>query len=79
MEFDKRDEKMTQDIKNLKMFIEDAENEGTDTVDGVTYPASHIWREIAQLALDLADQQEWFERYEDKNCGYKGLTLLKER
>lgn len=66
MEFDERDKKMTKDIKKLKMFIEDAENESTDIVDGVAYPASHIWREIAQLALDLADQQEWFERYEDK-------------
>lgn len=66
MEFDERDKKMAKDIKKLKMFIEDAENESTDIVDGVAYPASHIWREIAQLALDLADQQEWFERYEDK-------------
>lgn len=66
MEFDKRDEKMTQDIETLKMLIESAENEDWETIDGVTYGASHTWREIAQLALDLADQQEWFERYEDK-------------
>lgn len=66
MEFDKRDKKMTQDIETLKMLIESAENESTEIIDGVTYPTSHIWREIAQLALDLADQQEWFERYEDK-------------
>jgi hypothetical protein len=66
MEFDERDKKMTKDIKNLKMLIEDAENEGTEIIDGVTYPASHTWREIAQVALNLADQQEWFERYEDR-------------
>ncbi|OXC25249.1 MULTISPECIES: hypothetical protein [Lactobacillus] len=66
MEFDKRDKKMTQDIETLKMLIESAENESTEIIDGVTYPASHIWREIAKNALDLADQQEWFERYEDK-------------
>ena len=59
MEFDKRDKKMTQDIETLKMLIESAENEGTEIINGVTYPASHTWR-------DLADQQEWFERYEDK-------------
>ena len=66
MEFDKRDKKMTQDIETLKMLIESAENESTEIIDGVTYPTSYIWREIAKNALDLADQQEWFERYEDK-------------
>ena len=68
MEFDKRDKKMTQDIKTLKMLIESAENESTEIINGVTYSSSHTWREIAQLALNLADQREWFERYEDKNC-----------
>ena len=48
MEFDKRDEKMTQDIETLKMLIESAENESTEIIDGVTYPTSHIWREIAK-------------------------------
>ena len=73
MEFDKRDKKMTQDIETLKMLIESAENESTEI------PTSHIWREIAKNALDLADQQEWFERYEDKNCNYEKLTETKER
>lgn len=41
MEFDKRDEKMTQDIETLKMLIESAENESTEIIDGVTYPTSH--------------------------------------
>ena len=71
MDFDKRDKKMTQDIETLKMLIESAENESTEIINGVTYSASHTWREIAQLALNLADQQEWFERYEDKNCNYE--------
>lgn len=66
MDFDKRDKKMTQDIETLKMLIESAENESTEIIDGVTYPASHIWREIAKIALDLANQQEWFESYEDQ-------------
>ena len=66
MEFDKRDKKMTQDIETLKMLIESAENESTEIIDGVTYPTSYIWREIAKIALDLANQQEWFESYEDQ-------------
>ena len=73
MEFDKRDEKMTQDIETLKMLIESAENESTEIIDGVTYPTSHIWREIAKNALDLADQQEWFESYEYKENEHNGI------
>ena len=65
-EFEKYDKKMTQDISTLKRLVECAENEAPTIVDGTTYPASHGWYEVAQLALDLADQQEWFERYEDK-------------
>lgn len=65
-EFEKYDKKMTQDISTLKRLVECAENEAPTIVDGITYPASHGWYEVAQLALDLADQQEWFERYEDK-------------
>lgn len=65
-EFDKYAKKMTQDISTLKRLVECAENEAPTIVDGTTYPASHGWYEVAQLALDLADQQEWFERYEDK-------------
>ncbi|MBW8014231.1 hypothetical protein E0712_07355 [Lactobacillus helveticus] len=65
-EYDKRDAQMTKDIDTLKELIENAENEGTETIDGVTYGAPHTWREVAQLALDLADQQEWFDRYEAK-------------
>ena len=66
MEFDKRDEKMTQDIESLKSLIEGAENGSIEIIDGVTYPTSYIWREIAKIALDLANQQEWFESYEDQ-------------
>ena len=65
-EFEKYDKKMTQDISTLKRLVECAENEAPTIVDGITYPASHGWYEVAQLALDLADRQEWFERYEDK-------------
>ena len=67
-EYDKRDAQMSEDISTLKALIENAENGGWETIDGVNYGASHTWREIAQMALDLADQQEWFNRYEDKFC-----------
>lgn len=65
-EFAKRDNRMSKDIDTLKALVDNAESQGWTTIDGVTYGASYTWREIAQLALDLADQQEWFDRYENK-------------
>lgn len=65
-EFSKRDNQMAKDIDTLKALVDNAENQGWETIDGVTYGASHTWREVAQLALDLADQQEWFNRYDQK-------------
>ena len=67
-EYNKRANQIDKDISTVKALVENAENEGWETIDGVTYGASHTWREIAQMALDLADQQEWFERDEDKYC-----------
>ena len=67
-EFDKRDKKMSHDIDELKKAVNVAESQGVVTIDGVTYDASHIWRDVAQMALDLADQQEWFNRYDAKYC-----------
>lgn len=67
-EYNKRANQIDKAISTVKALVENAENEGWETIDGVTYGASHTWREIAQMALDLADQQEWFERYEDKYC-----------
>ena len=52
----------------LKKAVDVAESQGVETIDGVTYDASHIWRDVAQMALDLADQQEWFDRYDAKYC-----------
>lgn len=65
-EFTKRDNRMSKDIDTLKALVDNAENQGWTTIEGVTYGASLAWREVAQLALDLADQQEWFDRYADK-------------
>ena len=65
-QYEKRDHRMTKDINTLKALVDNAENQGWETIDGVNYGASHTWREVAQLALDLADQQEWFNRYDNK-------------
>lgn len=65
-EFDKHDKKMSNDISNLKKLVECGENQSCTVIDGVSYSASHTWYEVAQIALSLAEQQEWFDRYEDK-------------
>lgn len=65
-EYDKRDKQMSKDISNLKKLVECGESQTCTIIDGVSYGASHSWYEVAQLALDLAEQQEWFDRYEDK-------------
>lgn len=64
-EFNKHDEKMTQDIEAIKELIENAENQAVITVNGVTYPTSYLWRKVAELALDLANEQEWFKYNEE--------------
>lgn len=65
-EYDKRDKQMSKDISNLKKLVECGESQTCTIIDSVSYGASHSWYEVAQLALDLAEQQEWFDRYEDK-------------
>lgn len=65
-EFAKRDSQMSKDIDTIKALVDNAENQGWETIDGIDYGVAHTWREIAQLALDLADQQEWFDRYDQK-------------
>ena len=53
-EYNKRADQLDKDISTVKALIENAENEGYETIDGVMYGASHTWREIAQMALDLS-------------------------
>ncbi|WP_242368888.1 hypothetical protein [Lactobacillus intestinalis] len=67
-EFEKREKHMASSIKDLKALVENAEIEDVEIIDGVIYSPSHTWVEIARMALDLAEQQEWLERYEDKYC-----------
>ena len=64
-EFNKHDKNQEELIKQLKQDIELAENEATVTVDGIYYPVSTIWREVAYLALELADNSDWFDRYDE--------------
>ena len=65
-EYDKRDKQMSRNISNLKKLVECGENQSCSVIDGVSYGTSHTWYEVAQIALSLAEQQEWFDRYEDK-------------
>lgn len=62
-EFEKQDAYCTEQIKRLREAVDLAENESNLTIDGVPYPVSAQWREIAQIALDLADTADWFDRY----------------
>ena len=36
-------------------------------IDGVQYPTSYLWREVATTALKLANYADWFDRYDEKN------------
>lgn len=62
-EFEKQDAYCTEQIKRLREAVDLAESESNLTIDGVPYPVSAQWREIAQIALDLADKADWFDRF----------------
>ena len=64
-EFNKHDEKQQELIKQLKQNIELAENEATVTIDSIYCPVSTTWREVASIALELAGNADWFDRYEE--------------
>lgn len=70
-EFNKKDQECEQLIDKLKDFVEDAENQSLVYVDGVHYPTSLLWRDVAKTALELADLAEWFDRYDQKNNSRK--------
>ena len=40
-------------------------------VDGVHYPPSLLWRDVATTALELANYADWFDRYDQKNNSRK--------
>lgn len=62
-EFAKKDAHCSEQIKRLKEMVELAESESNLTVDGVPEPVSTQWREVAEIALDLANNADWFDRY----------------
>lgn len=64
-EFNKHDKNQQELINQLKQNIELAENEATVIVDGIYSPVSTTWREVASIALELADNADWFDRYEE--------------
>lgn len=64
-EITKRDEKLDEKIEKFRQLTEVAAGQGTITIDGVTYDSVFIWRMLAKEALDIAEQQEWFEIHED--------------
>lgn len=68
-EFDRRDKKMSGDIAEIRKFIDAAEDLEIEIVDGIEYPTAHIWKTVAEKALDLSNQQEWFDNYFDEVAG----------
>ncbi|QLL74594.1 hypothetical protein [Lactobacillus crispatus] len=64
-EITKCDEKLDEKIEKFRQLTEVAAEQGTITIDGVTYDSVFIWRMLAKEALDIAEQQEWFEIHED--------------
>lgn len=70
-ELNKKDEEYEQLVDKLKDLVEDAENQSLVYVDGVHYPTSLLWRDVAKTALELADLAEWFDRYDQKNNSRK--------
>lgn len=71
IEFNKQDATYIRQIDTLKKLVECAENESNNLIDGISYPVSTTWREIAQIALDLADGADWFDRYYKMNDSKK--------
>lgn len=68
VKFNKKADKMTNDIENLKTLVQLAEStdQPSVTLDENFDGTARLWREAARLALNIADQQEWFDCYEDK-------------
>lgn len=69
-EFYKHENTVEELKKEIKANLENAENEGNFILDNRAYPTSYVWRDIAQLALRMADEEDWFDRYFDKNSDY---------
>lgn len=64
IEFTKRDEQLDAKIEKFRQLTEVAMGQGTLIINGVVYDSVSIWRMLAKEALDIAEQQEWFENQE---------------
>lgn len=55
-------------LKKLKEEIEvKYQDTKIENVDKVTYQSPYIWRNIAKLALQIANEQYWFDQYFKEN------------
>ena len=70
-EFNKKDQECEQLLGEIKTLVEDAENQSIVIIDGVKYPTSLLWRDVAATALELANYADWFDRYDQKNNSRK--------
>ena len=70
-EFNKKDQECEQLLGKIKKLVADAENQSLVYVDGVHYPPSLLWRDVATTALELANYADWFDRYDQKNNSRK--------
>ena len=70
-EWNKKDEEYEKLLDDLKDLVADAENQSIVLIDGVHYPTSLLWRDVATTALELANYADWFDRYDQKNNSRK--------
>ena len=70
-EWNKKDEEYEKLLDKLKDLVEDAENQSIVIIDGIKYPTSMLWHDIATTALELANYADWFDRYDQKNNSRK--------
>ena len=70
-EWNKKDEEHEKLLDKLKDLVEDAENQSIVIIDGIKYPTSMLWHDIATTALELANYADLFDRYDQKNNSRK--------
>ena len=52
-------------IEHLEFYLDCAKNKNNVDEDGFIQPISYEWRKVAELALDLANESDFFDRYEE--------------
>lgn len=70
-EWNKKDEEYEKLLDDLKDLVADAENQSIVIIDGIKYPTSMLWCDVATTALELANYADWFDRYDQKNNSRK--------